>query len=60
MAEYHRSSVWPYGRLFRNSSGCHGECVINNKKVLLYLGSSIKTIVCTIRQLREDGVYVTK
>ena len=30
------------------------------KKVLLYLGSSIKTIVCTIRQLREHGVYVTK
>ena len=60
MAQYHRSSVWPYGRLFRNLSGCHGECVINNKKVLLYLGSSIKTIVCTIRQLREHGVNVTK
>ena len=59
MAEYLRSSVWPYGRLFRNLSGCHGECVINNKKVL-FLGSSIKTIVCTIRQLRGHSVYVTK
>ena len=60
MAEYHHSVVWPYGRLFRNSSGCHGECVINNKPVLLYLGSSVKTIVRTIRLLREHSVYVTK
>ena len=60
MVEYHRSTVWPYGRLFRNLSGCHVECVINNKKVLLCLGSSIKTIVCTIRQLREHGVCGTK
>ena len=59
-AEYHRSSVWPYGILVKNSSGCHGECVINNKAVLLYLGSDVKTTFRTIRLLREHSVYVNK
>ena len=59
-AKYYRSSLWPYGRLVRNSSGCHGECVINNKAVLLYLGSNVKTIDRTIKLLREHSVYVNK
>ena len=56
-AEYHRTPFWPYGRLIKNSSGYHGECLIQNKLALMYLGQTLDQTFKTMKQLRED-MYV--
>ena len=57
-AEYHWSMFWPYGRVIKNSSGYHGECLIQNKPTLMYLGSTLDQANCSMDILREQDTYV--
>ena len=57
-AEYHWTMFWPYGRVIKNSSGYHGECLIQNKPTLMYLGSTLDQAYCSMDILREQDMYV--
>ena len=47
-AEYHRTMFWPYGRVIKNLSGYHGECLIQNKPTLMNLGSTLYQAYCSM------------
>ena len=53
-----KQGFWPYERVIKNSSGYHGECIVNNKLVLMYLGSTLDQSFQIMKLLREQGVYV--
>ena len=54
-AEYHRSMFWPYGRVLKNSTDYHGECIVNSNLVLMYLGSTLDQSFQRMKLLRPSS-----
>ena len=57
-AEYSRSKSWPFGRVIKNSSGFHGECMIENKPTLVYLGQTAAEAEQAMTTLKEQHMFM--
>lgn len=57
-AEYRRSMFWPYGRVIKNSTGYHGECLIENQPTVLYLGQTFVEAYRNMKLFKEQDMYV--
>ena len=57
-AEYLRSKSWPFGRLIKNSSGFHGECMIKGKSNLFIWVKILQDAERNTATLKEQHMYV--
>ena len=57
-AQYSRSKSWPFGRVIKNSTGFHGECMIVNKPALVYLGQTSAEAEQAMTILKEQHTYM--